>query len=99
MQRRNFIKQSSIAATALAVTPSLRAFAGPQETILGHNNKRYRIDTNWGKLDFSRYPVKDCHEMVQDGKGRIILLTNETKNQEDCVYNTMILLNIKYKKN
>lgn len=28
----------------------------------------------------ARYPVKDCHEMVQDGKGRIILLTNETKN-------------------
>ncbi|HRI19704.1 MAG TPA: twin-arginine translocation signal domain-containing protein [Panacibacter sp.] len=80
MQRRNFIKQSSIAAAALAVTPSLRAFARPQETILGQNNKRYRIDTNWGKLDFSRYPVKDCHEMVQDGKGRIILLTNETQN-------------------
>ena len=35
---------------------------------------------NGGQLDFARYPVKDCHEMVQDSKGRIILLTNETKN-------------------
>jgi len=50
------------------------------EIILGHNNKRYRIDTKWGQLDFNRYPVKDCHEMVQDSKGRIILLTNETRN-------------------
>jgi len=27
-----------------------------------------------------RNPVNDCHEMVQDSKGRILLLTNETRN-------------------
>ena len=62
------------------------------EIILGHNNKRYRINTKWSKADVCKYPVKDCHEMVQDKKGRIILLTNETKNnviiydksQENC---------------
>ena len=86
MQRRNFIKQSSIVATAMAVMPSLKGFAASEETILGHNNKRYRLNTGWGKLDFSRYPVKDCHEMVQDGKGRIILLTNEIKNNV-IIYN------------
>jgi hypothetical protein len=43
--------------------------------VLGQNDKRYKLDTNWGKLDFAQYPVKDCHEMVQDSKGRIILLT------------------------
>lgn len=48
--------------------------------IIGHNNKQYRVNTAWGKLDFMRYPVKDCHEMVQDSAGRILLLTNETKN-------------------
>jgi hypothetical protein len=51
-----------------------------QETILGHNNKRYRINTAWSKADAARFPVNDCHEMVQDSKGRILLLTNETKN-------------------
>ncbi|HUP10701.1 MAG TPA: hypothetical protein VM187_00770 [Niastella sp.] len=50
------------------------------DTILGHNNKRYRLDTTWSKADVARYPVNDCHEMVQDSKGRILLLTNETKN-------------------
>ena len=50
------------------------------DTILGHNNNRYRLDNQWSQLDFTRYPDKDCHEMVQDARGRILLLTNETKN-------------------
>ena len=80
MQRRKFLQQSTLAATAMAMAPSLKSFARNDEIVFGHNNKRYKLDTNWGKLDFSRYPVKDCHEMVQDSKGRIILLTNETQN-------------------
>lgn len=60
--------------------PSLLTAKQKGDIIFGHNNKRYRIDTKWGALDFNRYPVKDCHEMVQDSKRRIILLTNETKN-------------------
>ncbi len=35
---------------------------------------------NWGALNANFYPVNDCHEMVQDSRGRIILLTNHTKN-------------------
>ena len=50
------------------------------ETILGHNQKRYRINTRWSQADVSRNPVNDCHEMVQDQRGRILLLTNETRN-------------------
>jgi peptidylamidoglycolate lyase len=80
MNRRKFIQQSSIVSCGLACMPSLLNAKQKDEIILGHNNKRYRIDTKWGLLDFNRYPVKDCHEMVQDSKGRIILLTNETKN-------------------
>lgn len=48
--------------------------------ILGHNGFRYRVVPGWGMLDAGKNPVNDCHEMVQDAKGRIILLTNETKN-------------------
>lgn len=59
---------------------SLRANADADPEIVGQNNRRYRIDKNWVKADASGLPVKDCHEMVQDGSGRIILLTNETKN-------------------
>ncbi|MFK7808112.1 MAG: 6-bladed beta-propeller [Saprospiraceae bacterium] len=51
-----------------------------KDLIIGHNNFQYKIDLNWGALHPSFYPVKDCHEMVIDSKGRIILLTNHTKN-------------------
>jgi peptidylamidoglycolate lyase len=79
MNRKQFIKHSSIAAAGLLYAPAVIGVAKP-ETILGHNNKRYRINTEWSRLKAVDYPVKDCHEMVQDKKGRIILLTNETKN-------------------
>lgn len=79
MQRRNFLKQSALAASAFSIGASAHA-RNKGDLILGQGDKRYKLDTNWGKLDFSQYPVKDCHEMVQDSKGRIILLTNETHN-------------------
>lgn len=79
MKRRQFIQQTAALAGS-ALLPQWLAANPDQEIILGHNNKRYKLDTKWGMLDFARTPVKDCHEMVQDSKGRIILLTNETKN-------------------
>lgn len=79
MNRKQFIKHSSITAAGLMCAPAIIGSA-KQETILGHNNKRYRINTKWSQLNAAQYPVKDCHEMVQDQLGRIILLTNETKN-------------------
>lgn len=79
MNRKQFIKHSSITAAGMLCAPAIIGAAKP-ETILGHNNKRYRINTKWSQLSAAQYPVKDCHEMVQDKNGRIILLTNETKN-------------------
>jgi hypothetical protein len=80
MNRRNFIRQTSLAAPGFLSLSSLLAAAKKDEIILGQNNKRYKLNTEWSQLDPAKYPVKDCHEMVQDSKGRIILLTNETKN-------------------
>jgi hypothetical protein len=77
MRRRDFIRNTSLGLVATLQLPSILA---KNETILGHNNKRYRINQRWNQADVSRNPVNDCHEMVQDQKGRIILLTNETKN-------------------
>jgi sugar lactone lactonase YvrE len=46
----------------------------------------YQLNTKWGTLNADKTPVNDCHEMIQDAKGRIILLTNETKNNV-IIYN------------
>ena len=77
MNRRDFLQNTTLSTAGAMLVPSLLAKA---DTILGHNNKRYRIDMRWSQADVSRYPVNDCHEMVQDQEGRILLLTNETKN-------------------
>ncbi len=50
------------------------------ETIIGHGEFRYKVDKGWGVQDPLKIPVNDCHEMVQDSRGRILLLTNEVKN-------------------
>ncbi len=76
MHRRNFLKTASISTAGMICQPPGIFTSDP---ILGQQ-KRYRLDTAWSKTDVSRNPVNDCHEMVQDSKGRILLLTNETKN-------------------
>jgi len=48
--------------------------------ILGQGDFRYRAQRHWGLLDRAQHPVKDCHGITEDRHGRIILLTNETRN-------------------
>ena len=57
-----------------------------KDVIIGHGTHQYKVDLNWGNLDALKYPVNDCHEMVQDSKGRIVMLTNHTKNNV-IIYN------------
>lgn len=73
MNRRNFIG-------ILGGSIAANSFVGNNEFILGHNQKRYRLNKTWGQLSPERFPVKDCHEMVIDKSGRIFLLTNDTHN-------------------
>jgi hypothetical protein len=62
-------------------------YAKNKGKVYGYNNMLYTLDTNWSKANPTQYPVNDCHEMVQDKHGRILLLTNETKNNV-LIYNT-----------
>ena len=83
MKRRTFLRQSTITTGGLLTLPlhsGAYSFDIDDEVIIGHNSFRYKVDLSWGNLDPAKVPVKDCHEMVQDAKGRIILLTNHTKN-------------------
>lgn len=78
MQRRTFI-QTSLAAAAALPFSSWR-LEDYKDITIGHNSHQYKVDVNWGALNSHFYPVTDCHEMVQDSKGRIVMLTNNTKN-------------------
>jgi len=83
MKRRNYLKQSSSLLIGLlgnSIYGSAFHFDKLKDVIIGHNSHQYKVNLNWGNLNASQTPVKDCHEMVQDSKGRIVLLTNHTKN-------------------
>ena len=77
MHRRDFLLNTSLGLAGALYIPKVLT---QNDMILGHNQKRYRINTKWSQADVSKNPVNDCHEMVQDQKGRILLLTNETRN-------------------
>ncbi len=78
MNRKQFITQSALATGSLVITKDI--FGKPKGKIYGHNHMRYQLDTQWCKTTPAINPVNDCHEMVQDKQGRLILLTNETTN-------------------
>ena len=84
MNRKVFLQQSSLALGGLLLNQN--SFGRKQSDVLGHNNKRYKIDTKWSKANPAEHPVKDCHEMVQSKNGNLYLLTNEVKNNV-LVYN------------
>lgn len=78
MKRRTFIRNTSLLTAGFYAARDL--YAKDKGPVYGHNNMRYTLDTQWSKADPIKNPVNDCHEMVQDATGRILLLTNETKN-------------------
>ncbi|WP_200974497.1 6-bladed beta-propeller [Echinicola sp. 20G] len=81
MNRRQFAKFSVLASSAIAF-PNINygKERSSKNPIIGHGDFKYKVYQDWGTQSPLKYPVKDCHEMVQDKKGRLILLTNETKN-------------------
>lgn len=83
--RRQFIRNTSLSLGGVWLTNNL--YARDKGPVYGHNDVRYALDTKWSKCSPQQYPVNDCHEMVQDKKGRIFLLTNETKNNV-LIYDT-----------
>ena len=84
MERRSFVRNSALSAFGLIITKDL--FSKNVGPVYGHNGMTFSMNTQWGALNPEKTPVNDCHEMVQDSKGRILLLTNETKNNV-IIYN------------
>lgn len=79
LSRRTFTKTTALATAALSMN-SLSSLAASDGEIIGHGSHRYRIRTQWGKLDSAKFPVNNCHEMVQDSKGRLLMIGDEAKN-------------------
>lgn len=81
--RRNFLKNTglttAVGVLATAKQPAL-AHSKPDDLTIGHNNFRYKVDKGWAKLTVNRTPLFNCHEMVQDQKGRLIMVGDHVAN-------------------
>ncbi|MEZ4774613.1 MAG: twin-arginine translocation signal domain-containing protein [Bacteroidia bacterium] len=85
LNRRDFVKATAGLAGAAFLTPGftfniLPAPPRMSEDIIGHGSHRYRVQKEWGNQDPSKFPVNNCHEMMMDSKGRLIMVTDEIKN-------------------
>lgn len=80
--RRDFAKVTAVAAAALTFKPFYILHAKPKVDgeVIGHGSHRYKVHQGWGNLDASQFPVNNCHEMVQDSKGRLIMVGDNVKN-------------------
>ena len=84
LSRRRFLFQSTgISLAAMGMTCPVVIAATTKysdKEILGQGAFRYRANRHWGELDRNKYPVKNCHGVMEDRDGRIIMLTNDTRN-------------------
>jgi hypothetical protein len=82
MQRRDFIKTSVSAGAVAAISGPIHIMAKSKLAgdIIGHGDFKYRVNRDWGVLNSAQYPVNNCHEMVMDSKKRLIMITDEPKN-------------------
>ena len=83
--RRNFIKTTSLATAGIMVhnTPAFSIggkHAQPENLIIGHNDHKYKVDTNWAQVNPATHPVINCHEMVQDSQGKLYMIGDDTHN-------------------
>gem|GEM_PF-23540 len=83
LNRRNFLNTSTKVAAGAIILPHFyigKSKPKLSEEVIGHGKFTYKVHKEWGNLDPSQRPVKNCHEMVMDSKGRLIMVGDETKN-------------------
>ncbi|MEX2581017.1 MAG: hypothetical protein WD342_18305 [Verrucomicrobiales bacterium] len=76
--RRGFLATTATALSGFHLSTSKTRGAAPQ--VVGHGDFQYEVVAGWGQLDPEKVPVGNCHEMVEDGKGRLILFQTDTRN-------------------
>ena len=76
ISRRRFVKAAATTAVAALTFPHVRAV---EPVVLGQGRFKYRVVPGWGVLG-AETPVNNCHGLVCDREGHIILLTDDVRN-------------------
>ena len=84
MNRRDFSAKLTLGVSTVLMSPSIlsnsKTNLEDDSLILGHGDFKYKIDNNFAINSSNIAPVKNCHEMVMDKKGRLILVTDDIRN-------------------
>jgi hypothetical protein len=83
--RRDFLKNSAVASAVAMALPTagfsiLPGTPDPADQLIGHGDFKYKVDKGWAKISINSNPLFNCHEMVQDSKGRLIMLGDNIHN-------------------
>ncbi len=82
--RRTFIKSAAVVSGTALTLPSfsfnILTNKKEETKILGHGGYQYELDSNWAQMSKMHVPILNCHEMVMDSKGRLIMLGDHTNN-------------------
>jgi len=84
MNKRTFLKHAStITAASLAPISSfniLHKRSSVDDLIIGHGDHRYKVHRDWAKISAVSTPLLNCHEMVIDRNGRLLMIGDHTEN-------------------
>ncbi|MCH5597493.1 NHL repeat-containing protein [Niabella ginsengisoli] len=85
MNKRNFLKTATILTTAIAAKPAAafginKKLKLEDDVLIGHGGFKYKVHKNWAKISPAHNPLFNCHEMVMDSKGRLIMIGDHTNN-------------------
>ncbi len=78
--RRTFLTAATATASLNVFLPRSLDAAPGDAAVIGHGSHKYKVVPNWGVLDDKKTPVANCHEILEDNKGRIILFQTNAKN-------------------
>lgn len=84
--RRNFIKTAATASFGAIAMPNFGANIGKhkrpleKEILVGHGSYQYKLTKDWAKIGSINTPILNCHEMVMDSKGRLIMIGDHPQN-------------------
>src|SRR5215475_13780483 len=80
--RREFIKKTSVLTAGAIAGFNIIGKASPGDNgVIGHGGFTYKVNKEWGNLDPAKTPVFNCHEMGQDSRRRMRMITDEVKNK------------------
>ena len=83
LSRRDLLRRGSVVTAAAIGLPTI-LHAGrhrpAEDHIIGHGDYRYKVDKHWAQVNHFDVFLDNCHEMVQDSKGRLVMIGDDPRN-------------------